>query len=512
MLMINEFADLVKLNMADLSTTFAKLLAESSKDYTSIDYHRRVTCGCRLLDTVIEACHLQSSEPLLHLFRIQPNSVRSNCWDDDTVPRSPLVELECLGQVLFPAVTDLQAGKFLWQLLADVRGSLLREGAECTESKLESYGLHPHRRAAALETVAEISTKIASTLDTRQILQVVADLTKERFDLYHAHIYLLSNDGSSLNLAAGAGDIGQQMVTKGWSIPFDREHSLIAQAARKQHGMIANDVKTNPDFKMNSLLPATCSEMAIPMIAGDELLGVLDVQASVTDRFTHEDVRIKTTLAAQVAVALQNARLYEQAQSALSDLQQSQSLLRTVVDSTPDWIFVKDRDYRYRLVNRGYAALFQLTPEEFIGKNDEELRLPEDVITGDAATDILNIRTEKMEMIETDEPKAKSAIVDGNHLFLSTIKVPLYDAEGQVRGLLVMIRDVTKREKLLAEAERRAQREQIIREITAKMQEATSLEGLVKTAAQELGQRLSAGHAIVELGIETVSNPSTNLQ
>ena len=69
----------------------------------------------------------------------------------------------------------------------------------------------------------------------------------------------------------------------------------------------------------------------------------------------------------------------KQAQEAL---QQNEALLRTVIDATPDWIFIKDQAHRYRLVNKGYADALHLRPEEFIGKNDLELGFPEELVKG----------------------------------------------------------------------------------------------------------------------------------
>ena len=172
------------------------------------------------------------------------------------------------------------------------------------------------KRAAELGAVAEVSTAAATILETDKLLQEVTDLTKERFELYHAHLYLLDEPGDILNLAAGAGEVGRRMVAEGWSIPLEREQSLVARAARLRQGIIVNDVQAEPGFLPNPLLSETRSELAVPLIVGERVLGVLDVQADVIDRFSDEDVRIQTTLAAQVVVALQNAQSYEQTQQA----------------------------------------------------------------------------------------------------------------------------------------------------------------------------------------------------
>jgi GAF domain-containing protein len=174
------------------------------------------------------------------------------------------------------------------------------------------------KRAAELETVARVSAAASRILNVPQLLQGVTDLTKEQFNLYHAHLYLLDEASNLLNLTAGAGEIGRKMVAQGWSIPLDRRQSLVARAARTRQGVIENEVRRAPDWLPNPLLPDTCSELAVPIMIGDQVLGVLDVQSDQVNYFTANDIQVQTTLAAQVAVALQNARLYAQTQTALA--------------------------------------------------------------------------------------------------------------------------------------------------------------------------------------------------
>jgi GAF domain-containing protein len=166
------------------------------------------------------------------------------------------------------------------------------------------------KRAAELATVAEVGTTVSSIMDPVEMLQTVVDLAKERFELYHAHIYLLDEKGETLKLAAGAGEVGEKMVSEGWQIPLEAEQSIVAQAVRERKGISENDVQENPDFLPNPLLPDTHAEMAVPLIAGDRIIGVLDVQSEEVGAFSEEDVSIQTTLASQIAVALQNARTY----------------------------------------------------------------------------------------------------------------------------------------------------------------------------------------------------------
>jgi len=170
------------------------------------------------------------------------------------------------------------------------------------------------KRAAELATVAEVSTAVSTLQNPEEMLQTVVDLTKQAFNLYHAHIYLLNEGGDTLVLSKGAGEIGRQMVAEGRRIAVNAEKSLVARATRERHGVIVNDVRQEPDFLPHPLLPNTRSEMAVPMIVGGSILGVIDIQDQQVGRFTPEDVNIMTTLATQIAVSLQNARSYARAQ------------------------------------------------------------------------------------------------------------------------------------------------------------------------------------------------------
>ncbi|HLY28879.1 MAG TPA: GAF domain-containing protein, partial [Aggregatilineales bacterium] len=166
------------------------------------------------------------------------------------------------------------------------------------------------RRATELQTVATVSAQSASILDPDKLLQTVSDLTKQNFGLYHAHIYLLDDSGQNLTLRAGAGEAGKMMKSQGRSIALEHPASLVARAGRTRQGVIVNDVTQAPDFLPNPLLPDTQAEMAVPMVVADRLVGVLDVQADSVGRFTEADSQVMTTLAQQVAVAVENARTY----------------------------------------------------------------------------------------------------------------------------------------------------------------------------------------------------------
>lgn len=170
-------------------------------------------------------------------------------------------------------------------------------------------------RTKDLATVAEVGTATSSILEMERLLKEVVELTKERFNLYHSHIYLLDEKGENLVLTAGAGEPGRIMAAEKRSIPVSREQSLVARAARERKGVTVNDVTQAPDFLPNPLLPNTRSELAVPMIVGDTLIGVFDIQSDQVGRFAESDVNIQSTLAAQVAASVQNARSYERSKA-----------------------------------------------------------------------------------------------------------------------------------------------------------------------------------------------------
>ena len=165
------------------------------------------------------------------------------------------------------------------------------------------------RRAQELQTVAQVSTAASTILDPVELLQSVVDLTKSSFSLYHAQVYLLRDREGILEVAAGSGEVGRMASTQHQYLRFDSP-APVARAARSRQVVIVNDTSTDPDFVANPFLPETRAEIAIPMVVGDRLLGVFNVQATGVNRFSRDDARTYTTLATQVAVALQNAELY----------------------------------------------------------------------------------------------------------------------------------------------------------------------------------------------------------
>lgn len=178
------------------------------------------------------------------------------------------------------------------------------------------------KRAKELETVARLSMAASSQLKANQLLQTVVDLTRINFNLYHVQVYLLDEKGDALVIAAGSGETGRRMIEEGRRIQLPWNNLPAVSAAKRRESVWIRDVLLEEEYVSHPLLPDVRSELCVPMIAGQNLLGVFDVLSDEPNHFLAGDMRIFSTLAAQTSVALQNARLYEDKLAAVARLQE----------------------------------------------------------------------------------------------------------------------------------------------------------------------------------------------
>jgi GAF domain-containing protein/HAMP domain-containing protein len=172
------------------------------------------------------------------------------------------------------------------------------------------------KRARQLAAVANVSSVSSRELDIDKMLHSVVHLTQRQFGLYHCHVFIYNENTADLKIAAcGYKEGDEHEGTDGSAvIPLAQEQSLVARSARTRQAVIVNDVHNEPGWLPNPLLPDTASEMAVPLIIGDQILGVLDVQSETLNAFSEEDANIYSTLASQVSTSLQNARSFAKSQ------------------------------------------------------------------------------------------------------------------------------------------------------------------------------------------------------
>ncbi len=240
-----------------------------------------------------------------------PNTRKSPDWLPN--PLLPDTQAEIAVPIIFGGevlgVLDVQN---------DIANSLTQQDADLIRAVADQVGIALEniqasagitKRITELQTVADISIAISSIQDIQEMLETMVHLTQRRFNLYHCHVFLYEKNSDHLAIVAcGYKEGDEHQGTHGTTtIPLSQEQSLVARAARTRQPVIVNDVRSDPGWLPNPLLPDTAAELAVPMIVGEQLIGVLDVQAERTNAFTQEDASIQVTLASQVAIAVQNA-------------------------------------------------------------------------------------------------------------------------------------------------------------------------------------------------------------
>jgi putative methionine-R-sulfoxide reductase with GAF domain len=165
-------------------------------------------------------------------------------------------------------------------------------------------------RTKALTTSAEVSRRLSQSSSPRQLAVEVVEQVQAAFHYYHAHIYFLEDATGDLVMTAGTGEAGTAMLERGHKVPKGR--GLVGRAAETNAPVLVKDVSQAEGWLPNPLLPETRSEVAVPISAGEKVLGVLDVQQNVVNGLGEEDVSLLQSLAGQVSISLQNARRFEE--------------------------------------------------------------------------------------------------------------------------------------------------------------------------------------------------------
>ncbi|MCA9922289.1 MAG: GAF domain-containing protein [Anaerolineales bacterium] len=191
------------------------------------------------------------------------------------------------------------------------------------------------QRTQELMLTADISVRIGRLRDLDQLLQEAVTLIRDYFDLYYVQVYLSDSQNKLLVLQAGTGDVGQQLQQRHFQLPF-RPDSLNGLAATEKQAVIVPDTRTSTQFRPNPLLPETHSEAAVPMLVLDQVVGVLDLQSREPFAFSEENRLVFEILAGQLATAVNNVRLYQEAERAREIVEMQAGL--TVVQAWDDYL------------------------------------------------------------------------------------------------------------------------------------------------------------------------------
>jgi PAS domain S-box-containing protein len=221
----------------------------------------------------------------------------------------PLLWNEQLLGLLF--IDEDTPNKFSDETVAQLRPLI-----NATAAALENTLLIETTRKALKETNAlyHINQKLAA-LDVDELANDVVELLKREFNYYQVQLYVIDPATGELFLKAASGEIGKKLLEQ--KLHMRRGEGIIGYAAETLKPFFTNNVDEAISYIRYPLLHETRSEMAVPVRNGDRLLGILDIQQTAKNPLTQQDQQLVSTVANQLAAALQKAELYENLQTSL---------------------------------------------------------------------------------------------------------------------------------------------------------------------------------------------------
>lgn len=334
------------------------------------------------------------------------------------------------------------------------------------------------KRATQIQTVASMARTIASVQNLDALLPNIAKLVSEQFGYYHTGIFLLDEAGQYAVLKAANSEGGRRMLSRGHRLRLDAK-SIVGFVTSHGEPRIALDVGADSVYFNNPDLPGTRSEMALPLRVSGRVTGALDVQSLQTQAFTEEDIFVLSTLADQIAIAIENARLFGEAQKALADSQQTyekyvKQSWNSFVQQARHTGFIFDgkqvlpldpqprREPIKRAIKTGSLSL---------DKASETVAIP--IKLRGQTIGVLDVRSKKGERRWTQD------------------EITLLEAAAERAALAL------ENARLVESAQRRAARERAIGDISAKIGAVSSFEYILQTAVEELGRKIGGATEVV---------------
>jgi GAF domain-containing protein len=171
-----------------------------------------------------------------------------------------------------------------------------------------------------LVLAAEVGRTVSQVRDLDALLADATELIRDRFNLYYVQVYMADAKENNLILRTGTGAVGKELVKRGHRLLFG-PGSINGLAAGDKQPVVVPDTDASAVFRPNRLLPDTRSELAVPLLLGQRVVGVLDLQSNRPGTFTHESLPPFATLASQLAIAIENATLFTDISQARIELE-----------------------------------------------------------------------------------------------------------------------------------------------------------------------------------------------
>lgn len=360
----------------------------------------------------------------------------------------------------------------------------LRELITNLEQRVAERTADLERRSIQLEAAAQVAREAASLLNPQELLARVVTLVSERFGFYHAGIFLLDEAGEYALLQAASSEGGQRMLLRGHRLRVGQE-GIVGFVTSRGEPRIALDVGADAVFFDNPDLPQTHSEMALPLRAREQIIGALDVQSTEPGAFSDEDVAILQTLADQVAVAISNARLLQQAHESLEAMRRAYGEISREAwgEFLRTWLQLGQR-----YDPQGILPPADQWPEEMkhavqkgetiLGQDKRSLRLATPIKVRDQVIGVLDAH----KLADAGEWTPEQVAL------LETLTEQLSLAVESAR--------------LYQDTQRRAARERLIGEVVTRMRETLDVETVLKTAVNEMYQALGLDEIVIRLVTE----------
>ena len=342
--------------------------------------------------------------------------------------------------------------------LSDLAHDLEME-RQSLEKRVQDRTADVERRLVQIRTAAAISRSISSVLDTQTLLQQVVDLIHDQLGLYYVGLFLLEDNAQFAVLKSGTGEAGKNMIAAGHRLPVGGT-SMIGQATSTHQPRIALDVGSEPARFNNPNLPLTRSELALPIIGREKVLGALTIQSSQPGAFDENDILILQGIADSLATALENANLFQQTQENLEEIR---SLNRVFLQQ--EW-----SEAISNLGNLAYTYESGASPEK-TSASDQLIKIP--IMLREQEIGRLIIETETGSL-SSEESNFVDAVVTQTALALENAR-------------------------LLGETQRRALQEQKVNQVSASFSRSMNIEDILKAAVRELGQLPSVAEVSIKL-------------
>lgn len=325
------------------------------------------------------------------------------------------------------------------------------------------------KRTAQLRAVADVGKSITSYRNLSELLQQAALLIHENFGYYHVGIFLLDERKEFALLTATNSEGGRRMLEKGHLLKIG-ETGIVGYVAANLRARIALDVGADAVYFNNPDLPNTRSEMALPLVASGQILGVLDVQSTESKAFTDDDVATLQILAEQIAVAIQNANLFSDAEKALETARSTYGQM-----SREAWNKMLRNQAKVGFIATPPATL-QIQSETVQPDIARTVETGDVIYGGDGLTISVpvKIRGQIIGAIRLKKPEIAEAWTQDE----TNLAIALAD---QLSGALESAR-------LYRDSQQRAARESMVSDISARINASSTRDAIIREAAQELGQ------------------------